>query len=186
MKPDKIRYRLKSDTVGTQKRKVRHFINLVIITSAIIINGQEYSFHHNVLITNNTTFEEYYEQVYEYIDTHYDDDNLYGIDVIPCGSLTHQNAWDILKSNSEVQHARTGRHWLWQATSGPSRAPWRFQLDFVVSWLGAGRHPQVNDRGSSARMPLERCMPLLESATDAELKIVSFFHSKHRTMSNWG
>jgi hypothetical protein len=47
--------------------------NKVIITSSVI-HGSEYSFHHNVLITNKTTFEEYYNQVIDYIDSHYDSD----------------------------------------------------------------------------------------------------------------
>ena len=56
--------------------------NKVIIVSCIV-NGQEYSFHHNVLINNDTTFEEYYNEVVKYIDNHYDTDNFYGIEVIP-------------------------------------------------------------------------------------------------------
>src|ERR687884_227888 len=48
-------------------------INKLIIVS-VIIHSQEYSFHHNVLINNNTTFEDYYNQVAEYIDIHYDSD----------------------------------------------------------------------------------------------------------------
>lgn len=53
----------------------------VIITSSVIYN-QEHSYHHNILLTNNTTFETYYKSVCEYITKHYDDDN-YGIEVIP-------------------------------------------------------------------------------------------------------
>jgi hypothetical protein len=53
----------------------------IIITSTVIYN-QEHSYHHNILLTNNTTFETYYKSVCEYIITHYGDDN-YGIDIIP-------------------------------------------------------------------------------------------------------
>lgn len=56
--------------------------NKVIIVSCLV-NEQEYSFHHNVLITNETIFDEYYAQVYKYIDANFDDDNKYGIDIIP-------------------------------------------------------------------------------------------------------
>jgi hypothetical protein len=60
-----------------------HFgFNKVIITSSVI-NHNEYSFHLNVLITNNTTFDEYYNQVIDYIDLHYDSENSYGIEIIP-------------------------------------------------------------------------------------------------------
>jgi hypothetical protein len=63
-------------------RFINFGFNKVIITSSVI-NSSEYSFHHNILLTNNTTFDEYYNQVIDYIDTHYDSDNSYGVEVIP-------------------------------------------------------------------------------------------------------
>jgi hypothetical protein len=79
-------YKLLLESIYTSLMNNERFTNFgfnkVIITSSVVYN-REYSFHHNVLINNNTTFEEYYEQVSEYIDTHYDAENSYGIDVIP-------------------------------------------------------------------------------------------------------
>lgn len=46
-----------------------------------LINGQEFCFHHNVLITNNTTFEDYYKKVKDIITQNYDEG--YPVDVIP-------------------------------------------------------------------------------------------------------
>jgi hypothetical protein len=69
-------------TLMNHDRFLNFGFNKVIITSAVIFN-KEYSFHHNVLINNNTTFDEYFEQVSNYIDMHYDEDNNYGVDVIP-------------------------------------------------------------------------------------------------------
>ena len=52
--------------------KFKNFgFNKIIITSGVI-NNREYSYHHNVLLTNNTTFEQYYNQVISFIDHHYD------------------------------------------------------------------------------------------------------------------
>ena len=59
------------------------FINFgkykVIIVSAII-DDQEFNFHHNILLTNNTTFEQYYEKMKDIINTHFSDG--YQIDVV--------------------------------------------------------------------------------------------------------
>jgi hypothetical protein len=67
-------------------RFINFGFNKIIIVS-VIIHSQEYSFHHNVLINNNTTFEDYYNQVAEYIDIHYDSDyvdgSAFGVDIIP-------------------------------------------------------------------------------------------------------
>jgi hypothetical protein len=51
----------------------------VIIVSAII-DEQEFNYHHNVLITNNTTFEQYYAKVKDSIATHFNDG--YKIDIV--------------------------------------------------------------------------------------------------------
>jgi hypothetical protein len=55
-------------------RFINFGFNKVIITSSVI-NGSEYSYHHNILITNKTTFNEYYNQVIDYIDLHYSEDS---------------------------------------------------------------------------------------------------------------
>ena len=45
------------------------FYKIIIITA--IVNSSEYNFHHNVLITNNTSFEDYYNEVKDVINSHY-------------------------------------------------------------------------------------------------------------------
>jgi len=52
----------------------------VIIISALI-DGVEFSFHHNVLITNDTLFIEYYNQVKDRLNQYYEEG--YPVDVIP-------------------------------------------------------------------------------------------------------
>jgi hypothetical protein len=51
----------------------------VIITTALI-KDSEFSFHHNILITNETTFMEYYNKVKDIIHENYEDG--YPVDVI--------------------------------------------------------------------------------------------------------
>jgi hypothetical protein len=51
----------------------------VMIVSAIV-DDQEFNYHHNILITNNTTFEQYYEKVKDIIATHFNDG--YQVDVV--------------------------------------------------------------------------------------------------------
>jgi len=45
-------------------------VKVIIITAS---SGEgEFNFHHNVLIKNNTTFEEYYNEVKDIINEHYE------------------------------------------------------------------------------------------------------------------
>lgn len=52
----------------------------VIFVSALIDNV-EFSFHHNVLITNETIFLEYYNQVKDILNQYYEEG--YPVDIIP-------------------------------------------------------------------------------------------------------
>jgi hypothetical protein len=84
--------------------------NKVIITSSLI-HGSEYSFHHNVLITNKTTFDEYYNQVIDYRDSHYDsesDDN-YGVDIIPAFKIKVWNMDHYLNKNIKINKNNTAQ-----------------------------------------------------------------------------
>jgi hypothetical protein len=51
----------------------------VIIVSAMI-DGEEFNYHHNVLITNNTSFEQYYNEVKDILSSHFVDG--YQIDTV--------------------------------------------------------------------------------------------------------
>ena len=66
---------------------------IIIVTS--IIDGQERAFHHNVLITNDTTFDQYYKQVEPHLNTnYYNDGDYYGVDVIHELNVTVWNMYD--------------------------------------------------------------------------------------------
>jgi hypothetical protein len=71
----------------------KQFVNFgeakVIILSAII-DGIETSFHHNVYIDNNTTFEEYFEKVKIYIEDTYGEYG-YNVNIIPAFKIIHKN-----------------------------------------------------------------------------------------------
>nr|YP_009739386.1 DNA polymerase 2 [Tricholoma terreum]QIC20230.1 DNA polymerase 2 [Tricholoma terreum] len=89
------------------ERFINFGFNKVIITSSII-NSAEYSFHHNVLITNNTTFDEYYNQVIDYIDSHYDsEDNSYGIEIIPAFKVKVWNMDNYLNKKIKINKNNT-------------------------------------------------------------------------------
>ena len=66
-----------------------------VILSAII-NNQIFSFHHNVLIQNSTTFEEYYGQIEDYINNLYSEGTSYegDVDTVPMFEIMVWNADD--------------------------------------------------------------------------------------------
>jgi hypothetical protein len=77
------------------------FINFgkykVIIVSAIV-EDLETSFHHNVYIDNNTTFEDYFDKVKDYIETTYGEYG-YNIDIIPTFKIRVFNM-DLIKNKN--------------------------------------------------------------------------------------
>jgi len=58
----------------------RNFAKYKVIIISAYADGQEFNFHHNILLTNNTTFEQYYNKVKDIINTHFNDG--YQVDVI--------------------------------------------------------------------------------------------------------
>ena len=60
---------LYTSLMNNDKFKDFGFYKIIIITA--IVNNSEYNFHHNVLITNNTSFEDYYDEVKDVIKSHY-------------------------------------------------------------------------------------------------------------------
>jgi DNA polymerase type B, organellar and viral len=58
----------------------RNFAKYKVIIVSAYADGQEFNFHHNILLTNNTTFEQYYDKVKDIINTHFNDG--YQVDVI--------------------------------------------------------------------------------------------------------
>jgi len=79
--------------------KLRSFGNKKVIIISAIINNEEFSFHHNVLISNLTTFSDYYESVKDSITTNYD--NGYPVDVIPLFKVRVWNMDEI--SNKKIK-----------------------------------------------------------------------------------
>ena len=70
-----------------------------------IIEGKTYSFHQNVVIDNNTTFEQYYSKVEEHIRTKFDDG--YGIDIINTFIV---RVWDITDlRNANIKQTKDAR-----------------------------------------------------------------------------
>jgi hypothetical protein len=51
---------------------------VIIVTS--LINDSEFNFHHNVLISNDSTFEDYYNAVKNIINIHYEEG--YPVDIV--------------------------------------------------------------------------------------------------------
>ena len=87
----------------TNERFIKFGFNKVTITSAVI-HSSEYSFHHNVLITNNTTFDEYYNQVIDYIDLHYNSEDSYGVDIIPAFKVKVWNMDNYLNKKIKINN----------------------------------------------------------------------------------
>lgn len=78
--------------------------NKVIITSCVI-NGVEYSYHHNILLTNKTTFNDYFNQVIDYIDLHYIGDDeycIYGPDIPQAFKVKVWNMDNYLNKNIKI------------------------------------------------------------------------------------
>lgn len=66
--------------LNNDSRFVNFCNNKIIIVSAII-NGLEYSYHHNVLINNRTTFFMYWNSVKDVIKSNFGEG--YGVSIIP-------------------------------------------------------------------------------------------------------
>nr|YP_010296716.1 hypothetical protein MN596_mgp14 [Polyozellus multiplex]UMI33309.1 hypothetical protein [Polyozellus multiplex] len=80
-----------------------NFINFgkfkVIIVSAII-DGQEFNYHHNILITNNTSFDQYYNKVKDILATHFDEG--YQIDVVQAFKIMVWNMDSLANKNIKI------------------------------------------------------------------------------------
>jgi hypothetical protein len=71
----------------------------VIIVSALL-DGHESNYHHNILITNNTTFDEYYNKVKDIIATHFD--NGYQLDVVEGFKILVWNMDSLANKNIKI------------------------------------------------------------------------------------
>jgi hypothetical protein len=75
----KVLYNIYTSLMSDER--FRSFGNKKVIIVSGIVDGNEFNFHHNILISNNTTFEEYYNNVKNIINNLYDEG--YQVDVIP-------------------------------------------------------------------------------------------------------
>ena len=76
-----------------------------VLMVLVIIEGKIHSFHHNVVINNNTTFEQYYSKVEEHIRTKFDDG--YGIDILNTFIV---RVWDITDlRNANIKQTKDAR-----------------------------------------------------------------------------
>ena len=76
-----------------------------IIMVLVNIDGKIYSFHHNVVINNNTTFEQYYEKVRDHIRSKFDD----GYEINTADKFIVK-IWNIVDlRNSNIKQTKTAR-----------------------------------------------------------------------------
>nr|YP_009710786.1 DNA polymerase type B [Amanita thiersii]QFZ98735.1 DNA polymerase type B [Amanita thiersii] len=68
------------NTLINDEQFIKFGYRKVILVNAYF-NNSYHAFHHNILINNNTTFDQYYEKIKDYIETTYD--YSYSVDVIP-------------------------------------------------------------------------------------------------------
>jgi hypothetical protein len=78
--------------------------NKILITAAII-NGQEYSFHYNVLIDSLTTFNDYWDSVKNHLKANFG--HSYGVSVIPMFKVRVWNGDDL--KNKHIKRTRVAR-----------------------------------------------------------------------------
>jgi len=79
------------------------FINFgkykVIIVSGIV-EGEEFNYHHNILFTNDTSFEQYYNKVKDILATHFNDG--YQIDVVESFKILVWNMDEFANKNIKI------------------------------------------------------------------------------------
>jgi hypothetical protein len=71
----------------------------VIIVSAMI-DGEEFNYHHNILITNNTSFDQYYNKVKDIIATHFNEG--YQIDTVQLFKILVWNMDSLSNKNIKI------------------------------------------------------------------------------------
>lgn len=71
-----------------------------VIFVTALIDDQEFNFHHNVLITNNTSFEQYYEKVKDIINVHFD--HGYQMDVVQRFKILVWNMDSLANKNIKI------------------------------------------------------------------------------------
>ena len=82
-----------------------NFCHTKIVMTLAVIEGKTYSFHHNVVVDNNTTFEQYFSKVEHHIQTKFYDG--YGIDIIDRFII---RVWDIDDvKNGKIKRTKDAR-----------------------------------------------------------------------------
>ena len=86
-------------TLNKDLRFVNFGEHKIIIVSAII-NGHEYSFHHNVLINNLTSFQTYWNSVKDSIKSNFGEG--YGVSVIPMFKVKVWNGDEVKNKHIKI------------------------------------------------------------------------------------
>ena len=86
--------------MGEDSFKEFGFNKIIIITA--FVDGQVFQFHHNVFITNLTTFEEYYESVKDIIIDHFTEGSTAGIESIPAFEVLVWNVDNLTNKHIKV------------------------------------------------------------------------------------
>lgn len=76
------------------------FNKIIIITA--FVDGLIFQFHHNVLITNDTTFDQYLESVKDIINDHYTEGSTAGIEVIPAFEVLVWNVDNLTNKHIKI------------------------------------------------------------------------------------
>jgi hypothetical protein len=65
------------------------------------IDGQKYSFHHNVIITNHSSFKAYWDKIKDHLSNHYQYSSFDGVEAI---SKFEIKVWNLdLKKNDKIK-----------------------------------------------------------------------------------
>lgn len=87
------------NTLMNNKKFISFGQKKVIITSALI-DGSEFSYHHNVLLSNNTTYLKYYNSVIDSVNKYFDEG--YPVDVIPAFKIRVWNMDNLANRNIKI------------------------------------------------------------------------------------
>lgn len=76
--------------------------NKIIFVKAVINHNLSYMLHPNILLTNYTTFKEYYEEIKDNINTNYSDNSSYPSEMIPHFEILVWNVDDLRNKHIRI------------------------------------------------------------------------------------
>lgn len=76
--------------------------NKIIIVKAVINHNLSYMLHPNILLTNQTTFKEYYEEIKDNINTNYSHNSSYPSEMVPQFEILVWNVDDFRNKHIKI------------------------------------------------------------------------------------